>query len=126
MNKTRIMPNPKFQTVEDYIASFDPIIQEKLQKIRNTIQTVIPEAVEVISYNIPCFKFEKRFLIYYSAYKAHISIALPPSNWPKEFANELKNFKTTKSTIQFPYSEPLPLELISSIAKFRFDEKIGF
>ncbi|MEY8402848.1 hypothetical protein AALA54_05880 [Oscillospiraceae bacterium 44-34] len=34
------------------------------------------------------------------------------------FAARLTEYKTSKGTIQFPYSKPLPLELIGEIAKW--------
>ena len=36
----------------------------------------------------------------------------------REFAERLKEYRTSKETIQLPYSRPVPAELISDIASW--------
>ncbi len=116
------MPNSKFSTVEEYISSFSPEIQTKLMAVQSAISEVIPEAIELISYNIPVYKIGKKWIIYLSAYKEHLSVSMPPSGWAKHFKKELKNYKVSKSTIQFFYNQPIPLTLIQQIAIFKSQE----
>ena len=113
----------KFTTVDTYIETFPEDIQSLLVKIRNTIKTAAPEAEEVISYNIPAFKFHG-MLIFYSAYKNHISISIPPSRVYEAFKKELSVYNVSKSAIQLPYSEALPLKLIADMTKFRLKENL--
>jgi uncharacterized protein YdhG (YjbR/CyaY superfamily) len=117
------MPSIKFTTTEEYISSFSTEIQDKLISIQNAIREAIPDAIEQISYNIPAFKIGKKWIIYFSAYKEHLSISMPPSRWSKHFEKELKDYKVSVSTVQFPYSESIPLELIQQIAIFKSQEK---
>jgi uncharacterized protein YdhG (YjbR/CyaY superfamily) len=116
------MPNTKFTTVEEYISSFPTEIQNNLISVQNAIREVIPDAIEQISYNIPAFKIGKKWIIYFSAYKEHLSISMPPSGWAKHFDKELKSYKVSVSTVQFQYKEPIPLELIQQIAVFKSQE----
>jgi len=67
----------KFETPDQYISTFPKDVQAILQKIRKTIQKAVPDAEEVISYNIPAFKFHG-WVFYYSAYKEHYSLSCPP------------------------------------------------
>ncbi len=53
------MPKTKFNTVDKYIESFPKDVQEKLGHVRKTIRKVVPEAKEVISYQIPAFKLNR-------------------------------------------------------------------
>lgn len=86
------------------------------------IREVAPDAEEVISYQIPAYKYQG-FLVYYSGYKNHISLSYPFSAaLLAEFKEELAKYKVSKSAIQFPNSEPLPLSLIKRIVRFRLQE----
>lgn len=114
----------KFTTVEQYIDSFPENIQFLLEVIRETIQENAPEAEEVISYNIPAFKFHG-MLIFYSAYKNHITISIPPSKVYEAFKDELSAYKVSKSAIQLPLDRKLPLKLIKEMTIFRLKENLA-
>lgn len=116
------MAKTDFKTIDEYIASRPEDETEDLQSIRQAIRRALPYAQEVISYQIPAFKLKKP-VIYFSAYTNHYSIAIPPSpNLYKKFEKELSGYKTSKSTIQLPKSQPLPLGLIKKLAKFKAKE----
>lgn len=111
----------KFTSVEQYINSFPDHVQFLLEVIRETIHEAAPEAEEVISYNIPAFKFNG-MLIFYSAYTKHMTISIPPSKVYEVFKDKLSNYKVSKSAIQLPYNQPLPLQLIKEMTQFRVKE----
>ena len=114
----------KFQTPDEYISHFSKDIQAILKTIRSTIQKAVPEAEEVISYNIPAFKYHG-WIFYYSVYKKHFSLSCPPP-WTihEVFKKQLARYEMSKSTIQFPLDEPVPVKLISDMAKFRAKENL--
>jgi uncharacterized protein YdhG (YjbR/CyaY superfamily) len=114
------MMNPKPTSVEEYFSWFPQEIREKLELIRQTILEAVPEAIEVISYHMPAFK-TKEVLVYYAAAKNHLGF-YPTNSGVTEFKKELEGFQTSKGAIQIPYDQPLPLQLIADIAKFRFFE----
>jgi uncharacterized protein YdhG (YjbR/CyaY superfamily) len=117
------MAKTNYKTINEYHKAFPKDIQERMQTIREAVHSVAPDAEEVISYQIPAFKIGKSFLIYYSAYARHISLASPWSAaFLKEFAAELKPLKVTKSAIQLPNDEPVPVTLIKRMVKFRKKE----
>jgi uncharacterized protein YdhG (YjbR/CyaY superfamily) len=103
------MMNPKPQSVE---------ILERLQLIREVLKREIPEAKEVISYHMPAIKTSE-VLVYYAVAKNHIGL-YPTNSGVSEFKKELEAYKTSKGAIQLPYHQPLPLDLIADIARFRF------
>lgn len=111
----------KFSTVEAYISAFPKEIQFRLQQIRQVIKANATEAEELISYNIPAFRLHG-MLIFYSAYTNHISISIPPSKVYEVFKKELSVYKVSKSAIQLPLNQPIPLELIGEMTKFRVRE----
>lgn len=115
-------PKTNYQTADEYIAAFPPVVQEGLQQIRSAIRQAEPEAEEIISYQIPAFEYYGK-LIYYSAYTKHYSISFPPPFTVFEkFAEELSPYEVSKSAVQFPMDKPLPLELIGEMVKFRAAE----
>ncbi len=116
------MAKTDFKTIAEYHATFPADVQEKMQAIREIIHEVAPEAEEVISYQIPAFKY-KGYLIYYAAYAKHISVSHPWSDaLVNTFEAELNGLKVTKSAIQFPNDKPLPIDLITRIVEFRKQE----
>jgi uncharacterized protein YdhG (YjbR/CyaY superfamily) len=113
------MAKTDFKSIDEYQATCDPALQERMQAIRTIIHEVVPEVEETISYQIPCFKY-KGYLIYYCAFPKHISLSNPFSAaFLAEFAEDLKNYKVSKSVIQFPNKEALPLDLIKRMVAFR-------
>lgn len=116
----------KFETVDQYLATFSGETKQRLEQIRAIVHTVAPDAEEVISYNIPAFKIGKDFLTYFSGYAEHVSLSFVPTDAVYEtFATELADNKKSKSTIQFASDKPLPTELIQSILEFRMRELGG-
>ncbi|HTF19627.1 MAG TPA: DUF1801 domain-containing protein [Chryseolinea sp.] len=116
------MAKKEYQSIDQYHASFPPDVVKRMQQIRDVVHKVVPAVEEVISYQIPCFKY-KGYLIYYSAYAKHISLSHPFSKeLLEQFADTLKHYKVSKSAIQFPNEQPLPLDLITRIVNFRKQE----
>lgn len=107
-------------TVEEYISSFPPEIQEKMITIRDVIRENAPDAVEKISYGMPAYVMNG-MLLYFAAHKYHIGF-YPLTSAIKIFKSELSGYNVSKGTIQFPFDKPLPLDLIKSIILFRVNE----
>jgi uncharacterized protein YdhG (YjbR/CyaY superfamily) len=111
------MDKKQFNTIDEYIASFPKDIQQILQEIRQTIHKAAPKAEEAISYQIPTFKLHGN-LVHFAAWKNHIGFYPTPSG-AKEFEKELSKYYKSKGTAQFPLDQPMPLQLISKIVKYR-------
>lgn len=111
----------KFETVDEYIGTFPENIQAMLQEIRKVMKENAPDAEELISYQIPAFKYHG-MLIYYSAYQKHVSVSTAPFKVFEVFEKELSPYKRSKSTVQFPLDQPVPYQLIGEMTKFRVKE----
>ena len=107
-------------TVAAYIASFPPETRKLLSAIRNTIQAAAPNAEELISYHMPAYKY-KGVLVYFAAFEKHIGFYATPTGH-SAFKKELSQYKTGKGSVQFPLTEPLPLDLVKRIVQFRVKE----
>lgn len=113
--------NPKITTIDEYIDGFPDSTQKILQEVRSTIAKVAPDAVEVMSYGIPTFDMKKKHLIHFAGYEHHIGF-YPGSEAIEVFQDDLKNYKTSKGTIQFPIDKPMPVELIKKITIYRVSQ----
>lgn len=108
--------------IDAYIATFPEATQAILQQMRETIQKAAPDATEAISYAMPTFKLNGN-LVHFAAYANHIGFyATPTGN--EQFTEELSKYKTGKGSIQFPINEPMPLDLITRIVKFRVEQNV--
>lgn len=107
----------KVGTVDEFIAGFPRGTQIILEKIRQTIHQAAPEAKEKISYGIPTFTLSGN-LVHFSAYEHHIGF-YPGAGAIVAFADDLKAYKTSKGTVQFPLDQPIPYDLIGKITQFR-------
>lgn len=113
-----------FSTVSEYIKLFPPEIQKILEKIRTIIKDAAPEAVELISYQMPAYKLNSKPLVYFAAWQTHIGFyALPSGN--KAFQQELAQYEIAKGSIRFPLDQPIPYDLIKKIVHFRVIENLS-
>lgn len=111
----------QFATIDEYIASFPPEVQEKLQGIRNAIRKAAPDAEEAIRYGIPTFRQNGSNLVHFAAFKDHLSF-FPTSSGVGKFREELSSYTMSKGTIQFPLNDPVPYDLVERITRFRTEE----
>lgn len=109
------------KNIDEYIADFHPETQIILSQIRKTIKEAAPEAEESISYAMPAFKLNGKPLVYFAGYKNHIGFYATPTGH-EAFEKELSNYKQGKGSVQFPINQPMPLDLIARITKFRVEE----
>lgn len=116
------MAKTDFKTIDEYHNNFSGETLERMETIRNIVKKAAPDAEEIISYQIPAFRYHG-YLLYYSAYKSHISLSSP---WSAAllaaFKTDLAKYNVSKSAIQFPNDEPLPTTLIKKIVQFRMKE----
>ena len=111
-----------FDSIDQYIASFPEETQKILEEIRSTVKAAAPEAEEKISYQMPTF-FLNGNLIHFAAFKNHIGIYPTPSG-TQAFKDEISRYQGAKGSIRLPIDEPMPLELIGKIVKFRVAENL--
>ncbi len=110
------------KTPDEYLAQLPEPSRSTLQHVREVIWSVVPkETTEVISYRIPMFKFNG-MLVGYAAFKNHCSLFPTGSGVLDRFEKDLKGYRTSKGTIQFPPDKPLPDALIKKIVKARVKE----
>ncbi len=105
--------------VEAYLAKVPESARTTLEKIRAAIRAAAPkDAEECISYGMPAFRY-KGALVGYAAFKQHCSFFPMSTSLLDDFADDVKNYRTAKGTLQFPPDKPLPAALVKKMVKAR-------
>jgi uncharacterized protein YdhG (YjbR/CyaY superfamily) len=117
------MDEQTYTTVDEYISGFPQDVQDKLNAMRAAIKAAAPDAEEKISYRMPAY-IQGGPLVYFAAFKNHIGF-YPTASGVEAFKDEFKAYKGAKGSVQFPMDEPLPLELVARVVKFRLEDNAG-
>jgi len=108
--------------VDAYLAAVPEPARSTLEKMRALIRSTVPaEATEAIGYGMPTFRY-KGALVAYAAFKNHCSLFPMNASLVEAFKEELKEYKTSKGTIQFTVDKPLPAALVKKLVKARVAE----
>ena len=109
------------KTVDAYIASSPKEMRTTLKDLRRTIKGAAPEAEETISYQMPAYKHHG-FVVFFAAFKNHMSLYAPGISEMKRFNSRLKPYTVSGATIHFSEEKPLPLSLVKEIVRARMKE----
>ena len=111
----------KPKTHDDYLAAVTEDKRGALQELRTAIKMAAPKAEECISYQVPAFRLNGKFLVAYGAATNHC--AFYPGSTVKALKDELKSYDTSKGTIRFSADKPLPSALVRKLVRLRIEEK---
>lgn len=112
------------KTVDEYLELQEPEIRSALEKLRKTIRSAAPQAEEIISYQIPSYKYNGA-LVHFAAFKDHCSFFVVNKQLLKDFEKELQPYKTSGTTIHFTPENPLPAAVVKEIVKKRVSQVSG-
>jgi uncharacterized protein YdhG (YjbR/CyaY superfamily) len=112
-----------YLTVDDYLAAATYDVEARLVEMRRVITQALPGAEETISYNMSTYRQHGVVVVQMAGHAEHTSLNFfPTAGAFAHFAERLAPYSTSKSAIRFPLDEPLPVELIDAIARFRSQE----
>ena len=109
------------KTVDEYLERVPDNMRDLLEKLRQTIRKAAPKAEEIISYQIPTYKYLGP-LEHFAAFKDHCSLVVINKSILKTFEKELQLYKTAGTTIHFTAAKPLPASLVQKIVKIRIKD----
>ncbi|HET6597378.1 MAG TPA: DUF1801 domain-containing protein [Anaerolineales bacterium] len=114
----------KINSIDEYIDTFPEDVQTVLKQVRKTIKAAASEAGEKISYGIPTFTLNGKYLIYFAGWKHHISLYPIPVG-DEALNQEIAPYISGKGTLKFPIGKPMPLKLITKIVKLKVAESLS-
>ena len=109
-------------TIDAYVATFSPDVRSILQQIRQVIHETIPGLGETMSYGMPTFTLNGKYLVYIAAHKKHIGLYPAPTG-VEAFHEAVARYGGGKGTLKFPFDQPIPFDLIRTIVQFRAREQ---
>jgi uncharacterized protein YdhG (YjbR/CyaY superfamily) len=110
-------------TVADYMAKAPPVARRALKQLRTAIKAAAPGITERISYGIPAFELDGRYLLYIAAFKEHVSVYPVTSGMLAEYSKAMAPYRAGKGTLRFPLGAPIPIALVAKLAKVRVRER---
>ena len=105
--------------IDEYLARVDEPSRSTLQKMRETIVSIVPEAEQGISYQVPAFRLHGQVVAGFAAFKNHLSyLPFSGSVFP-ELTDDLTGYVTTSGALHFPIDKPLPKRLVKKLIDIR-------
>lgn len=114
----------RFASIDDYIATFSPEIQQRLEQLRAIIRSAAPDAVEKIAYHMPTFALHGN-LVLFAAWRKHIGFYGTSYAILEALKDDVAAYANEKGSLLFPYAQPLPEQLIRTIVARRAAENLA-
>jgi len=105
--------------IDQYLADLEEPKRSTLQRLRQTILEVVPEAEEGISYQVPAFRVDGKVIAGFAAFKNHLSYLPHSGSVFPLLRDEVASYKTSKGALQFPVDAPLPKRLVERLIRVR-------
>ena len=117
-------PDSAAVQVRRYVSSQPAKHRAALRTVRAVIRATAPKAVEHFSYGIPGFRLDGRPLVWYAAFKQHISLYPVTAPIRRTLADDIEGYETSTGTLRLPLDEPMPVSLIKKIVRARAREAV--
>jgi uncharacterized protein YdhG (YjbR/CyaY superfamily) len=105
--------------VDNYLEGIDEPKRSTLQTLRRTILEIVPDAEQCISYKVPAFRVDGRIVAGFAAFKDHLSYLPFSGSVLSQFADDLRGYTMTKSSLHFPVDRPLSKALVEKLIAAR-------
>ena len=110
------------QEIDEYLAKLDEPKRTTLQRLRQTIRSVLPQAEEGISYGLPAFRLQGKVIAGFAAFKNHLSYLPHSGSVFAEMPDDVAGYVTSKGALQFPIDRPLPKALVKKLITIRLKQ----
>ena len=107
------------KSVDEYLGAQPKEVRAKLEQVRLAIKKAVPEAVEGIGYRMPGYKLHGKPMLYFAGFKKHYSLFAASGTFFNTLKDQLRDYEVQKGTVHFSLTKPVPVKLVSRIAKLR-------
>lgn len=108
--------------IDEYLAALDEPKRATLQKLREAILGVVPDAEECISYGMPAFRQEGKVIAGFAAFKNHLAYLPHSGSVLRVLSDDLAGYESTPGSLHFPIDKPLPKSLVKKLVAARLKE----
>lgn len=112
----------KPKTIDEYLAAVSEEQRTALEKLRKTIRAAVPKAEECISYQLAAFRLGGKPFVAFGATASHCAFYPMSGSIVAAHKDDLEGYQTSKGTIRFQPSKPLPAALVKKLVKARIAE----
>jgi len=110
------------EEIDEYLARLDEPKQATLTQLRDTIQSIAPEAEQGIAYGAPAFRLDGKVIAGFAAFKNHVSYLPHSGSIFEKLSDDVADYVTSKGALQFPVDKPLPKALVRKLITLRLKE----
>jgi uncharacterized protein YdhG (YjbR/CyaY superfamily) len=108
--------DPRF---EGYLASRPPEQQRLLRDLRDRVRTIVPSALDAISYGMPALTVDGKALLWFAAWKRHCSVYPVGPGFIAAHPGLADHGHTDKGALHFSTDRPLPAAVIDDLVRER-------
>ncbi len=108
--------------IDAYLANLEQPKRDTLQKLRETILSIVPDAEQGISYGMPAFRKHGKVFAGFAAFKNHLSYVPHSGSVVPALANDLKGYSHTEGSLHFPVDKPLPKPIVKKLIDLRLKQ----
>ena len=108
--------------VDDYVAGVPEPQRSTLAQIRAILESLLPDAEQVITYGSPTFKVGGKGVAGFAAFARHCTYMPMSGSVTASLADELVGYETTKGSVKFPVDHPLPEPIVRALVDARLAE----
>src|SRR5579863_10036436 len=111
--------------ITKYLDGIDEPKRTTLQKLRETIAELVPEAEQGLSYQLPAFRLQGKVVAGFAAFKNHLSYMPHSGSVFPALKDDVASYSTSKGVLQFSIDECLPKELVRKLIDVRISQALG-
>lgn len=111
--------------IDDYLKGIQPAQRKEFDRIRKFVREIVPETTEAVSYGIPTFYYKNKYLIYFGAFKSHMSLFPASDGMIGKLGDKVAKYRKGKGTLQYTEKELIPDDVVREIIKYRYEDILG-
>lgn len=106
--------------IKNYFEQFSDEVQARMLELRTLILIEDKNINEKMAYGMPAYSYLGKPFLYYGAFKNHLGFYATPSvHEHPNLQAELATFKQGRGSVQFPFNQELPKNLILKMIKLK-------
>lgn len=110
------------EEVDRYLSGIEEPKRATLERLRQSILKVVPDAQQGISYGMPAFRIDGKVVAGFAAFKNHLTYVPHSGSVLEQLGDDLAGYSRSKAALRFPVNEPLPDALVQKLVTTRLDQ----